>query len=164
MRSFFRWSCGALAASTPANFNLRPQMLGYLFLVLTLIALERFRQGRLRMLWFLPMLFLLWVNTHASWEIGLSTIFVYWMSGLKEIRLGGIEMRGWKPAERLRLARCSFSAWLFFQSRLMGPDSRPSHFNLFPRIPTFWRTLSNGNPCHSTSWEGNYFWGYFSGF
>ena len=87
-----------------ANFNLRPQMLGYLFLVLTLIALERFRQGRPRVLWFLPLLFLLWVNTHASWEIGLSTIFVYWMSGLKEIRLGGIEMRGWKPAERLRLA------------------------------------------------------------
>jgi hypothetical protein len=87
-----------------ANFNLRPQMLGYLFLVLTLIALERFRQGRPRALWFLPLLFLVWVNTHPSWEIGLGTMFVYWMSGLREIRLGGIDIRCWKPAERVRLS------------------------------------------------------------
>src|SRR5208282_4847683 len=58
-----------------ANFNLRPQMLGYLFLILTLIALERFRQGHRRALLFLPLLFLAWVNTHPSWEIGLGTIF-----------------------------------------------------------------------------------------
>ena len=87
-----------------ANFNLRPQMLGYLFLILTLIALERFRQGHPRALWFLPFLFLLWVNTHPSWEIGLGTLFVYWMSGWKEMRLGGIEMHAWRPAERIRLA------------------------------------------------------------
>jgi hypothetical protein len=86
-----------------ANFNLRPQMLGYLFLILTLIVLERFRQGHGRALWFLPLLFLVWVNTHPSWEIGLGTIFVYWMSGWKEMRLGGIEMHRWSPAERLRL-------------------------------------------------------------
>jgi hypothetical protein len=90
-----------------ANFNLRPQMLGYLFLILTLIALERFRQGHTRALWFLPLLFLVWVNSHPSWEIGLGTIFVYWMSGWKEMRLGGIEMHPWGPAERLRLA-CTF--------------------------------------------------------
>jgi hypothetical protein len=90
-----------------ANFNLRPQMLGYLFLILTLIALERFRQGHTRALWFLPLLFLVWVNSHPSWEIGLGTIFVYWMSGWKEMRLGGIEMHPWGTAERLRLA-CTF--------------------------------------------------------
>ena len=87
-----------------ANFNLRPQMLGYLFVILTLIALERFRQGMPRALWFLPPLFLVWVNTHGSWEIGLGVIFVYWISGLKELRIGGIETHRWKPAERLRLA------------------------------------------------------------
>jgi hypothetical protein len=87
-----------------ANFNLRPQMLGYLFLVLTLIALERFRQGRQTALWFLPALFLIWINTHATWEIGLGTILVYWLCGLSEFRAGDIEMHAWKPEERMRLS------------------------------------------------------------
>jgi hypothetical protein len=86
-----------------ASFNLRPQMLGYLFLVLTLIALERFRQGKPRALWFLPLLFLLWINTHGSWTIGLGVIFIFWASGLMEFRLGGIEARRWSATERIRL-------------------------------------------------------------
>lgn len=85
------------------SFNLRPQMLGYLFLVLTLIALERFYQGKSRALWFLPPLFLAWINTHGSWVIGLGIIFVYWASGLVGFRLGSIEARRWHPAERIRL-------------------------------------------------------------
>jgi hypothetical protein len=86
------------------NFNLRPQMLGYLFLILTLISLERFRQGRSFALWFLPPLFLIWINTHGSWEVGLGTILVYWICGLKEMRLGDIEMHAWKPEERVQLS------------------------------------------------------------
>ncbi len=87
-----------------ANFNLRPQMFGYLFLILTLIALERFRQGKPAALWFLPPLFLIWINTHGSWEIGLGIILVYWACGLKEFRLGDIEAHAWKPEERVRLS------------------------------------------------------------
>lgn len=85
------------------NFNLRPQMLGYLFLILTLIALERFRQGKPAALWFLPPLFLIWINTHGSWEIGLGLIFICWAGGLKKIRLGDVETNEWKPQERVRL-------------------------------------------------------------
>jgi hypothetical protein len=84
-------------------FNFRPQMLGFLFLVLTLIALERFRQGRPGSLWFLPVLFVIWVNAHGSWMIGLFTIFVYWASGLQEFQLGGMEMRAWTVAQREQL-------------------------------------------------------------
>ena len=78
-------------------------MLGYLFLILTLIALERFRQGKPRFLWFLPLVFLLWVNSHGSLIIGLGTICVYWLAGLKKFELGGIEARQWTAAERTRL-------------------------------------------------------------
>jgi hypothetical protein len=86
------------------NFNLRPQMLGYLFLILTLVALERFRRGQSAALWFLPPLFLIWINTHGSWEIGLGTLLFYWLCGLKEMRFGDIEMHAWKPEERMRLS------------------------------------------------------------
>jgi hypothetical protein len=91
---------GMLCSLAFASFTLRPQMLGYLFLVLTLIALERFRQGKHRALWFLPLLFLVWTNTHGSWIIGLGTIFVYWISGLVGFRLGNLEAKPWTPTER----------------------------------------------------------------
>lgn len=96
-------TCAVLFALTTPFFSMRPQMLGYFFLILTLIALERFRQGKPRILWFLPLVFLLWVNTHGSFIIGLGTIFVYWLAGLKKLELGGIEARQWTAAQRTRL-------------------------------------------------------------
>jgi hypothetical protein len=93
-----------LLALAAANFNLRPQMLGYFFLVLTLIALERLRQGNSAALWFLPLLFLAWINTHGSWEIGLGTLLVYWLCGLWDFRVGAIEMHAWKSNERAQLS------------------------------------------------------------
>jgi hypothetical protein len=85
------------------SYTLRPQMLGYLFLVLTLIALERYRQGKPGALWFLPLIFLVWVNTHGSFIIGLGAVGVYWAGGLVGFRVGGLEGRRWSPAERQRL-------------------------------------------------------------
>lgn len=87
-----------------ASFNLRPQMLGYLFLVITLAVLELFRQGRQKPLWILPLLILIWTNTHGSWIIGLGVIAVYWASGLVELNLGGIEARRWTAEERCRIS------------------------------------------------------------
>jgi hypothetical protein len=94
---------GLLCSLAFASFNLRPQMLGYLFLVLTLIALERFRQGKQRGIWFLPPMFLLWINTHGSWVIGLGVLFVFLLSGFVELHWGSIEARRWSLSERLRL-------------------------------------------------------------
>ena len=86
------------------SFSLRPQMLGYLFLVLTVLVLERFRQGRHGAIWFLPVLMLVWENSHGSWIIGMGTIFVYWMSGLFEFRLKNLEARKWNAGERKTLS------------------------------------------------------------
>jgi hypothetical protein len=103
-------SCGLLLFLTEVSFSLRPQMLGYLFLILTLIALERFRQGRPRMLWLLPPLFLVWVNTHGTFIVGLFVFAVYALGGLVEIHWGGLESRRWTPSERVRLG------WVFTAS------------------------------------------------
>ena len=86
-----------------AQFTMRPQMLGYLFLVLTLIALELFRQGKQWPIWFLPPLLLVWVNTHGSFIIGLGIIFVYLVCGLKGFHVGAIEAKQWTAKERIRL-------------------------------------------------------------
>ena len=92
-----------LILATP-SFSLRPQMLGYLFLVLTLSCLELFRQGKRGALWFLPAIMLLWVNTHGSWIIGVGAILVYWMSGLVEFSCGGLQSERWTIEERTRLS------------------------------------------------------------
>jgi hypothetical protein len=105
----------ALSILAMLSFSLRPQMLGYLFLILTLIALERFRQGKQGLLWFLPILMLLWVNTHGSWIIGLGTIFVYWISGLVAFQKGSLEAKPWTANERRSIA------WVFLLSLLTLP-------------------------------------------
>jgi hypothetical protein len=94
----------ALLILASASFSLRPQMLGYLFLILTLIVLERFRQGKPRALCLLPLLMLLWVNAHGSWIIGLGTVFAYWMAGMAPFRAGDLEGRAWTAAERRNIS------------------------------------------------------------
>jgi hypothetical protein len=97
-------AAGLLCSLAFPSFTLRPQMLGYLFLVLTVIALEFFRQGKHRAIWFLPPLILIWINSHGSWIIGVGAIFVYWIAGLKEFKLGGIVAKAWTPSERRQIS------------------------------------------------------------
>ena len=86
-----------------ASFNLRPQMMGYLFLILTLIALELFRQGRQRAVWGLPVLFVIWINSHGSWIIGLGVVVLYIACGWVSFQAGSLEGQRWSTSERLRL-------------------------------------------------------------
>src|SRR5580704_12527309 len=92
-----------LLALATASYNLRPQMLGYLFLIFTLIVLELFRQGKQRAVWLLPFLFLVWVNTHGSWIVGLGTLALYFLAGLASFEVGSLQTRRWTDAQRLRL-------------------------------------------------------------
>jgi len=95
---------GALLILAAVSFNMRPQMLGYLFLILTLNILEHFRLGKRGLVWLLPILMLVWINTHGSWILGLGTIGIYLASGLVEFQWGDIEARRWNSSDRLRLA------------------------------------------------------------
>jgi hypothetical protein len=84
-------------------FTLRPQIFGYIFLLVTLICLERFRQGRSRALWILPPLFLIWVNTHGTFVFGLAAIAVYFASGLVSFQLGNLVAEPWTGRQRKQL-------------------------------------------------------------
>lgn len=81
-------------------FTLRPQMIGFVFLIITLICLERFRQGKQKTLWLLPPLFLVWLNTHGSFVFGLTVFGIYWASGLFEFEVGGIIGKRWTDWQR----------------------------------------------------------------
>jgi hypothetical protein len=86
------------------SFTLRPQMLSYLFLILTLIAVQLFRAGKRWAIWALPPIFLLWVNTHGLWLIGLGVVLLYWVCGLVECRLGTVEAKRWSAGERKQIS------------------------------------------------------------
>jgi len=95
--------CSLFLPLVYSSLSLRPQMLAYLFLVLALIILERFRQGHTGVLWLLPPLFLVWINTHGIFTLGLFVLGVYWACGLVEIHWGDLESRRWTTRERVRL-------------------------------------------------------------
>jgi hypothetical protein len=85
------------------SMTLRPQMIGYLFLIVLLIVLEWFRKGRIWPLWGVPVLFSVWVNVHGSFVVGLGVLCIYLICGIKGFQLGGIEAVAWSPKQRVQL-------------------------------------------------------------
>jgi hypothetical protein len=105
-----RNSKAAFAASwvllplTGVWFAVHPYLFGYIYLLVELICLERFRQGYRKSLWLLPLVFCLWVNTHGTFMLGAVAFGIYWLSGLVEFRAGSLEAKRWTPPERRQLA------------------------------------------------------------
>jgi len=114
-------SCALLLPLIVGFFSLRPQELATLFLILTLIILELFRRGRRGALWLLPLLFLLWVNTHGSFVVGFFALGVMGASGLVELRLGSVESTLWTAAQRLRLGLALLASLLALFVTPYGP-------------------------------------------
>lgn len=99
-------ACMAVALTFSVYFNLRPQLIGYLFFVVVLIVLEQFRRGRSGWLWVLPPMFVVWVNTHGSFVFGLLAMGVCWASGLWRFQFGSLVAEPWTARQRLLLIAC----------------------------------------------------------
>jgi len=97
-------ACALVLPLAQAFFALRPQLVGYNFLLLTLICLEHYRRGRRRLVWLLPILFLVWVNTHGTFIFGLLVVGLFWAGGWVEFRKGGLFAERWTPSQRRQLA------------------------------------------------------------
>ena len=93
-------ACFVLIPLAGSVFTLRPQLVGYIFLVLTFICLEHFRQGRRKALWVLPALFVVWGNTHGNFSFGLFVLGVCWLGGLIEFSSASLKAARWTPAQR----------------------------------------------------------------
>ncbi len=96
-------ACAVLLPLAAISWTLRPQLLGYFFLIVTLIVLRRFRLGFRKGIWFLPLIFLLWTNAHGTFVLGYGVLGIYWLSGLKEFEAGGLYSQLWTPRERRQL-------------------------------------------------------------
>lgn len=86
------------------SFGPRTILFGYLYLVLLLIVLERFRRTGDAPLWTLPLLFCLWANTHGSWSLGLIVFFLFGASGLFSRSRSRVEAMRWTRPQIKKLA------------------------------------------------------------
>ena len=91
--------CSFLAS---ISFGPRMILFGYLYMVLVLVVLERFRSTG-KGLWALPIIFCLWANSHGSWLLGLIVFGGIAASGLIEGRWGRVESFKWTRQQLRRL-------------------------------------------------------------
>jgi hypothetical protein len=96
-------ACAILLPLGAVFFTLRPQVLGYCYLLVLLILMELYRQGREKVLWAIPPLFLLWVNTHGSFFLGLGILGVFWLCGLFEFEWGAVVAQRWTKKQSRNL-------------------------------------------------------------
>jgi hypothetical protein len=94
-------SCYFATLLATVSFGPRTILFGYVYLLLMLIILQRFRQRGTAPLWIIAPLFLLWANTHGSWSLGLILFFLISVSGLVDGCWGRVESHRWtKPQLR----------------------------------------------------------------
>jgi hypothetical protein len=100
---------------TIVSFGPRTILFGYIFIILLLLILGRYRATGQGPLWVLPPLFCLWINTHGSWLLGLFLFAVYIGTGLVEGSWGRVDAVRWTPQQlrRLLLAAGASVAALF---------------------------------------------------
>lgn len=85
------------------SFGPRTILFGYLYLLLLLIVLQKFRKNGDAPLWTIPLLFCLWVNTHGSWSIGIIFLSFFIASGLIDCEWGSVYSNRWTRTQRKKL-------------------------------------------------------------
>ena len=84
---------------TKVSYGPRTILFGYLFLLLLLLILWRYRSSGGAPLWVVPPLFCLWINTHGSWLLGLIVFGIVVASGLVDRNWGRVEAVRWSPGQ-----------------------------------------------------------------
>lgn len=85
------------------GLSLRPQMIGYLLLIVELILIHLGRTRSPRWFLCLPILFALWINCHASFFLGLVVAGIFLVSSFVHFEAGSVVARRWDPARRRML-------------------------------------------------------------
>lgn len=99
------------------SYGPRTVLFGYVCMVLLLLVLEESRK-RPQLVWLLPPLFALWVNTHGSWLIGMVLLIAYIATASFPFDWGAITSKGLPPAERRNLV---VAAVLSFFALFLNP-------------------------------------------
>lgn len=150
------FACAVLVPLAAGSFTLRPQLLGYIFLLLTLLCLEAFRQGHKHVLWALPPLFLVWVNTHGTFVFGLLALSLYWLGGLYEFHREGLEAKRWTQSERKLCLNVGLVSALVLPLTPYG-----ARLAAYPLELAFFQGVNVGNISEWQPMPFDIFWGKF---
>jgi hypothetical protein len=85
------------------GFGPRTILFGYLYLLILVFLLWRFRGAGHAPLWLIPILFCLWINTHGSWLLGMIVFGIVVVTGLWEGQWGRVEAERWSPQQMKHL-------------------------------------------------------------
>jgi hypothetical protein len=86
------------------GFAIRPQMMSYILLVAELLLIHAGRTRNPRWLYGLPVVFVIWINCHASFILGIVVAGVYLFSSFFNFEIGSLVARRWDPHCRRTLA------------------------------------------------------------
>ncbi len=107
------------ALLSTVSYGPRTLLFGWLGLVVELLLLQAFASGdpraQRRVAWALPLLFVLWVNAHGSWLIGMVILLAFLLCGCADCEAGSVRNPAWTREERrtLLLAIALSAASLF---------------------------------------------------
>jgi hypothetical protein len=79
---------------------IRAQMFGYIFLIVELLLIQLGRTRSPRWFFWLPVLFAIWVNCHASFALGAVVAAVIWGTSLFSFRAGSLLSPHWNLRRR----------------------------------------------------------------
>jgi hypothetical protein len=97
---------GALVIWVFATYGLaiRPQMIGYNLLIVELLFLELGRSRDPRWFWGLPPLFLVWINSHGSFFLGMAIAMVTYALSFVSLQAGSLTSEKWTSHRRRYLS------------------------------------------------------------
>lgn len=136
------------------SFTLRPQLIGYAFLLITMIWLERYRLGRQKSLWLLVPLFLIWVNTHGSFTLGFFVLGLYWVTGLRGFSWGGLRAERWNPKQRIHLALVFLLSVAVLPITPYGTRLAAVPLNVATSLPVNFANIIEWQPLNADFWQG----------
>lgn len=93
------------------NFGPRTILFGWACLVALMLVLWKLLDTGRAPLWLIPAIFLLWVNLHGSWLIGLAVLLIVIGSGFISVNATNIASERWNPGQ-LRLLLKTLGATL----------------------------------------------------
>ncbi|HUX43820.1 MAG TPA: hypothetical protein VMV57_03620 [Terracidiphilus sp.] len=82
------------------NAGPRTIVIAYLAMSAEMALLEAAERGHKRLLWLLPPLFIVWINLHGTWIIGICILVLYILSGFFSFRKGVFEQDGFSADYR----------------------------------------------------------------
>jgi hypothetical protein len=83
-----------------AGLSVRPQMIGYLCLLLELIVLQLGCTRSYRCFFALPILFAIWINCHSSFFLGLIVAAAFLVASRFTFTVGNLHAMAWTPNAR----------------------------------------------------------------